>query len=144
MGLLCFGSLSTVGYTRVRSVSESESYFSLSSSFHTPTFLKTFYQGSLGSLASLSDSESLKRWEGASVSDRSVFVSPRGCLRFELMAAAFSAPVCFLTQRLQSLCHQSRKNTSVTYSLFLSKLLDFVIVHRTRGMHCLHVGVFTN
>uniref|UniRef100_A0A8C1Q6P4 TBC1 domain family member 4 n=1 Tax=Cyprinus carpio TaxID=7962 RepID=A0A8C1Q6P4_CYPCA len=29
------------------SVSESESYFSLSSSFHTPTFLKTFYQGSL-------------------------------------------------------------------------------------------------
>ncbi|XP_058643139.1 TBC1 domain family member 4 isoform X1 [Onychostoma macrolepis] len=51
---------STVGYTRVRSVSESESYFSLSSSFHTPTFLKTFYQGSLGSLASLSDSGSLK------------------------------------------------------------------------------------
>uniref|UniRef100_A0A8C1IKR0 TBC1 domain family member 4 n=1 Tax=Cyprinus carpio TaxID=7962 RepID=A0A8C1IKR0_CYPCA len=38
---------STVGFSRVRSVSESESYFSLSSSFHTPTFLKTFYQGSL-------------------------------------------------------------------------------------------------
>ncbi|KTG39300.1 hypothetical protein cypCar_00015150 [Cyprinus carpio] len=55
---------STVGYTRVRSVSESESYFSLSSSFHTPTFLKTFYQGSLGSLASLSDSGSLKSGNG--------------------------------------------------------------------------------
>uniref|UniRef100_A0A8C2D286 TBC1 domain family member 4 n=1 Tax=Cyprinus carpio TaxID=7962 RepID=A0A8C2D286_CYPCA len=54
----------TVGYTRVRSVSESESYFSLSSSFHTPTFLKTFYQGSLGSLASLSDSGSLKSGNG--------------------------------------------------------------------------------
>uniref|UniRef100_A0A8C2D2C0 TBC1 domain family member 4 n=1 Tax=Cyprinus carpio TaxID=7962 RepID=A0A8C2D2C0_CYPCA len=46
------------------SVSESESYFSLSSSFHTPTFLKTFYQGSLGSLASLSDSGSLKSGNG--------------------------------------------------------------------------------
>ncbi len=78
MGLLCSGSLSTVGYTRVRSVSESESYFSLSSSFHTPTFLKSFYQGSLGSLASLSDSGSLKRWDGASVTDRSVSVSPGG------------------------------------------------------------------
>uniref|UniRef100_A0A673I1R5 TBC1 domain family member 4-like n=1 Tax=Sinocyclocheilus rhinocerous TaxID=307959 RepID=A0A673I1R5_9TELE len=55
---------STVGYTRARSVSESESYFSLSSSFHTPTFLKTFYQGSLGSLASLSDSGSLKSGNG--------------------------------------------------------------------------------
>uniref|UniRef100_A0A8C1IJF5 TBC1 domain family, member 4 n=1 Tax=Cyprinus carpio TaxID=7962 RepID=A0A8C1IJF5_CYPCA len=52
---------STVGFSRVRSVSESESYFSLSSSFHTPTFLKTFYQGSL---ASLSDSESLKSGNG--------------------------------------------------------------------------------
>uniref|UniRef100_A0A8C1SLV4 TBC1 domain family member 4 n=1 Tax=Cyprinus carpio TaxID=7962 RepID=A0A8C1SLV4_CYPCA len=55
---------STVGFSRVRSVSESESYFSLSSSFHTPTFLKTFYQGSLGSLASLSDSGSLKSGNG--------------------------------------------------------------------------------
>ncbi|XP_026127696.1 TBC1 domain family member 4-like isoform X5 [Carassius auratus] len=50
---------STVGYTRVRSVSESESYFSRSSSFHTPTFLKTFYQSSL-----LSDSGSLKSGNG--------------------------------------------------------------------------------
>ncbi|RXN03191.1 TBC1 domain family member 4-like isoform X2 [Labeo rohita] len=55
---------SNVGFSRVRSVSESESYFSLSSSFHTPTFLKTFYQGSLGSLASLSDNGSLKSGNG--------------------------------------------------------------------------------
>ncbi|XP_055360776.1 TBC1 domain family member 4 isoform X2 [Betta splendens] len=36
---------------RKRSVSESESSFSLPSSFSAPTFLKSFYQGSLGSLA---------------------------------------------------------------------------------------------
>nr|XP_055071251.1 TBC1 domain family member 4 isoform X1 [Misgurnus anguillicaudatus] len=51
---------SPVGISRVRSVSESESPFSL----HTPTFLKTFYQGSLGSLASLSDNGSLKSANG--------------------------------------------------------------------------------
>ncbi|TRY88176.1 hypothetical protein DNTS_026878 [Danionella cerebrum] len=55
---------STAAVTRVRSVSESESYFSRSSSFHTPTFLKSFYQGSLGSLASLSDSGSTKSGNG--------------------------------------------------------------------------------
>uniref|UniRef100_A0A8C9XPG8 TBC1 domain family member 4 n=1 Tax=Sander lucioperca TaxID=283035 RepID=A0A8C9XPG8_SANLU len=46
--------------SRKRSVSESESTFSLPSSFSTPTFLKSFYQGSLGSLSSLADSGSLK------------------------------------------------------------------------------------
>uniref|UniRef100_UPI003AAF5939 TBC1 domain family member 4 isoform X3 n=1 Tax=Centroberyx gerrardi TaxID=166262 RepID=UPI003AAF5939 len=46
--------------SRTRSVSESESSFSLPSSFSTPTFLKSFYQGSLGSLGSLADSGSLK------------------------------------------------------------------------------------
>ncbi|XP_057191786.1 TBC1 domain family member 4 isoform X2 [Triplophysa rosa] len=55
---------SPVGISRVRSVSEGESTFSLSSSFHTPTFLKTFYQGSLGSLASLPDSGSVKSANG--------------------------------------------------------------------------------
>ncbi|XP_028289534.1 TBC1 domain family member 4 isoform X2 [Parambassis ranga] len=46
--------------TRTRSVSESESSFSLPSSFSAPTFLKSIYQGSLGSLSSLADSGSLK------------------------------------------------------------------------------------
>lgn len=59
-----FGSPSPVAVSRTRSVSESESSFSLPSSFSAPTFLKSFYQGSLGSLSSLADSGSLKRWEG--------------------------------------------------------------------------------
>ncbi|XP_029136755.2 TBC1 domain family member 4 isoform X1 [Labrus bergylta] len=46
--------------SRTRSVSESESTFSLPSSFSAPTFLKSIYQGSLGSLSSLADSGSLK------------------------------------------------------------------------------------
>ncbi|XP_075887234.1 TBC1 domain family member 4 isoform X3 [Nelusetta ayraudi] len=41
---------------RARSVSESESSFALPSSFSAPTFLKSIYQGSLGSLGSLADS----------------------------------------------------------------------------------------
>ncbi|XP_067371272.1 TBC1 domain family member 4 isoform X2 [Channa argus] len=48
---------SPVAVLRTRSVSESESSFSLSPSFSAPTFLKSFYQGSLGSLA---DSGGLK------------------------------------------------------------------------------------
>ncbi|CAL8267443.1 unnamed protein product [Lota lota] len=49
---------SPAGVSRTRSVSESESSsFSLPSSFSAPTFLKSFYQGSLGSLA---DSGNLK------------------------------------------------------------------------------------
>ncbi|KAG7256186.1 LOW QUALITY PROTEIN: hypothetical protein CRUP_000191 [Coryphaenoides rupestris] len=50
---------SPAGVSRTRSVSESESSssFSLPSSFSAPTFLKSFYQGSLGSLA---DSGTLK------------------------------------------------------------------------------------
>ncbi|XP_006788231.1 TBC1 domain family member 4 isoform X2 [Neolamprologus brichardi] len=54
---------SPVAVSRTRSVSESESSsssFSLPSSFTAPTFLKSFYQGSLGSLSSLPDSGSLK------------------------------------------------------------------------------------
>ncbi|KAM3862410.1 TBC1 domain family member 4 [Diretmus argenteus] len=51
---------SPVAVSRTRSVSESESSFSLPSSFSAPTFLKSFYQGSLGSLGSLADSASLK------------------------------------------------------------------------------------
>ncbi|XP_047456933.1 TBC1 domain family member 4 isoform X3 [Mugil cephalus] len=52
---------SPVAVSRTRSVSESESSsFSLPSSFTAPTFLKSFYQGSLGSLSSLADSGSLK------------------------------------------------------------------------------------
>ncbi|XP_029981179.1 TBC1 domain family member 4 isoform X5 [Sphaeramia orbicularis] len=51
---------SPVVVSRTRSVSESESSFSLPSSFYAPTFLKSFYQGSLGSLSSLTDSGSLK------------------------------------------------------------------------------------
>ncbi|XP_031143973.1 TBC1 domain family member 4 isoform X2 [Sander lucioperca] len=51
---------SPIAVSRKRSVSESESTFSLPSSFSTPTFLKSFYQGSLGSLSSLADSGSLK------------------------------------------------------------------------------------
>ncbi|XP_063069096.1 TBC1 domain family member 4 [Engraulis encrasicolus] len=48
---------SPVGPRRKRSVSESESTltFSLPPSFSTPSFLKSIYQGSLGSLTSLSD-----------------------------------------------------------------------------------------
>uniref|UniRef100_H3DBZ3 TBC1 domain family member 4 n=1 Tax=Tetraodon nigroviridis TaxID=99883 RepID=H3DBZ3_TETNG len=42
------------------SVSESESSFNLPSSFSAPTFLKSIYQGSLGSLSSLADSGTLK------------------------------------------------------------------------------------
>ncbi|XP_029385740.1 TBC1 domain family member 4 isoform X4 [Echeneis naucrates] len=51
---------SPVAVSRTRSVSESESSFSLPSSFSAPTFLKSFYQGSLGSLSSLADAGSLK------------------------------------------------------------------------------------
>ncbi|XP_033473106.1 TBC1 domain family member 4 isoform X1 [Epinephelus lanceolatus] len=51
---------SPVVVSRTRSVSESESTFSLPSSFSAPTFLKSIYQGSLGSLSSLADSGSLK------------------------------------------------------------------------------------
>ncbi|RVE58294.1 hypothetical protein OJAV_G00207970 [Oryzias javanicus] len=51
---------SPVAVPRTRSVSESESTFGLPSSFSAPTFLKSFYQGSLGSLSSLADSGSLK------------------------------------------------------------------------------------
>ncbi|KAE8298989.1 TBC1 domain family member 4 Akt substrate of 160 kDa [Larimichthys crocea] len=51
---------SPVAVSRTRSVSESESSFSLPSSFSAPTFLKSIYQGSLGSLSSLADSGSLK------------------------------------------------------------------------------------
>ncbi|KAM9710423.1 TBC1 domain family member 4 isoform 2-T2 [Menidia menidia] len=51
---------SPVAVSRTRSVSESDSSFSLSSSFTAPTFLKSFYQGSLGSLSSLADSGSFK------------------------------------------------------------------------------------
>ncbi|XP_045910822.1 TBC1 domain family member 4 isoform X1 [Micropterus dolomieu] len=49
-----------VAVSRTRSVSESESSFSLPSSFSAPTFLKSIYQGSLGSLSSVADSGSLK------------------------------------------------------------------------------------
>ncbi|XP_016895278.2 TBC1 domain family member 4 isoform X2 [Cynoglossus semilaevis] len=45
---------SATAVSRTRSVSESETSFSLPSSFPAPTFLKSFYQGSLGSLSSLS------------------------------------------------------------------------------------------
>ncbi|XP_007547221.1 TBC1 domain family member 4 isoform X1 [Poecilia formosa] len=48
---------SHVAVSRTRSISEGESSFSLPSTFSTPTFLKSFYQGSLGSLT---DSGSLK------------------------------------------------------------------------------------
>ncbi|KAM3607975.1 uncharacterized protein V6R79_017062 [Siganus canaliculatus] len=51
---------SAVAVSRTRSVSESESSFSLPSSFYAPTFLKSIYQGSLGSLSSLTDSGGLK------------------------------------------------------------------------------------
>ncbi|XP_036965394.1 TBC1 domain family member 4 isoform X3 [Acanthopagrus latus] len=51
---------SPVVVSRTRSVSESESSFGLPSSFSAPTFLKSIYQGSLGSLSSLADSGSLK------------------------------------------------------------------------------------
>nr|XP_057938399.1 TBC1 domain family member 4 isoform X2 [Doryrhamphus excisus] len=54
---------SPVAVSRTRSLSESQS-FSLPSSFSTPTFLKSFYQGSLGSLSSLTDSGSLKSING--------------------------------------------------------------------------------
>lgn len=61
--------------------------------------------------------------------------------------SGLSAPVCFLTQRLQSLCRPLRRTTSVTYSLFLSTLLDFVIVHWTRRMlnlNCMLASLLTN
>ncbi|XP_012689477.2 TBC1 domain family member 4 isoform X2 [Clupea harengus] len=51
---------SPVFIPRKRSVSESESTFSLPPSFSTPSFLKSFYQGSLGSLGSFSDLGTLK------------------------------------------------------------------------------------
>ncbi|XP_033842560.1 TBC1 domain family member 4 isoform X2 [Periophthalmus magnuspinnatus] len=51
---------SPVAVPRTRSVSESDSTFSLPSSFSAPTFLKSIYQGSLGSLSSLADSGSNK------------------------------------------------------------------------------------
>ncbi|XP_072300949.1 TBC1 domain family member 4 isoform X2 [Eucyclogobius newberryi] len=51
---------SPVAVSRTRSVSESDSTFSLPSSFSAPTFLKSIYQGSLGSLSSLADSGSNK------------------------------------------------------------------------------------
>ncbi|XP_061917792.1 TBC1 domain family member 4 isoform X4 [Entelurus aequoreus] len=54
---------SPVAVSRTRSVSESQS-FSLPSSFSAPTFLKSFYQGSLGSLSSLTDSGSLRSING--------------------------------------------------------------------------------
>nr|XP_046215158.1 TBC1 domain family member 4 isoform X1 [Oncorhynchus gorbuscha] len=50
---------SPVPTSRTRSVSESESNFSLSSSFSAPTFLKSFYQGSFGSMGSLADTRTL-------------------------------------------------------------------------------------
>lgn len=71
-----FGSPSPVAVTRTRSVSESESSFSLPSAFSAPTFLKSFYQGSLGSLA---DSGSLKRWEG--VLRQTPFLDPNAAAR---------------------------------------------------------------
>ncbi|KAF7215440.1 transcript variant X4, partial [Nothobranchius furzeri] len=55
---------SPVAVSRTRSVSESESSFSLPSSFSAPTFLKSFYQGSLGSLSSLGDGGSPKSNNG--------------------------------------------------------------------------------
>ncbi|TNN66804.1 hypothetical protein EYF80_023046 [Liparis tanakae] len=63
MNLLVVGGQSpaAAGVSRTRSVSESESTFGLPSSFSAPTFLKSIYQGSLGSLSSLADSGSLKR-----------------------------------------------------------------------------------
>ncbi|KAJ8404623.1 hypothetical protein AAFF_G00334860 [Aldrovandia affinis] len=46
--------------SRKRSVSESESSFGLPSSFTAPNFLKSIYQGSVGSLSSLADGGTLK------------------------------------------------------------------------------------
>ncbi|XP_077436305.1 TBC1 domain family member 4 isoform X2 [Vanacampus margaritifer] len=54
---------SPVAVSRTRSLSESQSFSppsSSSSSFSAPTFLKSIYQGSLGSLSSLTDSGSIK------------------------------------------------------------------------------------
>ncbi|XP_030642138.1 TBC1 domain family member 4 [Chanos chanos] len=48
------------GISRTRSLSECDSSFSLPSSFSAPTFLKSIYQGSFSSLASLPDSGTLK------------------------------------------------------------------------------------
>lgn len=50
VGILCLARPSPATL-RARSVSESESSFGLPSSFSAPTFLKSIYQGSLGSLA---------------------------------------------------------------------------------------------
>ncbi|XP_057708066.1 TBC1 domain family member 4 isoform X2 [Corythoichthys intestinalis] len=49
--------------SRTRSLSESQS-FTPPSSFSAPTFLKSIYQGSLGSLSSLTDSGSIKSGNG--------------------------------------------------------------------------------
>ncbi|XP_022536340.2 TBC1 domain family member 4 isoform X1 [Astyanax mexicanus] len=75
---------SPVNVTRQRSVSEGESSFSLPSSFSTSTFLKSIYQGSLSSLASLPDSaspksngEGRKRTLSGCSSDSLVVVTPR-------------------------------------------------------------------
>ncbi|KAM9803294.1 TBC1 domain family member 4 isoform 1-T1 [Syngnathus typhle] len=51
---------SPVAVSRTRSLSESQSLSPPSSSFSAPTFLKSIYQGSLGSLSSLTDSGSIK------------------------------------------------------------------------------------
>uniref|UniRef100_A0A672I694 TBC1 domain family member 4 n=1 Tax=Salarias fasciatus TaxID=181472 RepID=A0A672I694_SALFA len=53
--LYLLGPPSPAAVSRTRSVSESESSFGLPSAFSAPTFLKSFYQGSLGSLGSLAD-----------------------------------------------------------------------------------------
>ncbi|XP_017550678.1 TBC1 domain family member 4 isoform X1 [Pygocentrus nattereri] len=73
---------SPISVTRKRSVSEGESSFSLPSSFTTPTFLKSFYQGSFSSLASLPDSpksngEGRKRTLSGCSSDSLTTVTPR-------------------------------------------------------------------
>lgn len=60
VGILCLARPSPATL-RARSVSESESSFALPSSFSAPTFLKSIYQGSLGSLGSLADSGNHKR-----------------------------------------------------------------------------------
>lgn len=146
MGLLCFGSLSTVGSTRARSVSESDSYFSLSSSFHTPTFLKTFYQGSLGSLASLSDSGSLKRWEGASVSDCSVCPFPLGVPEVQADGGLLLCACLFLNPKASVTVLSVKKNHFFNLLFLPANIVGLC--------HCpldkrvakpqLHVGVFTN
>ncbi|TSV41654.1 TBC1 domain family member 4 [Bagarius yarrelli] len=73
---------SPVRVPRKRSVSEGESSFNLTSSFSTPTFLKSFYLGSFSSLASLPDSpksngEDRKRRLSSCSADSVTAVSPR-------------------------------------------------------------------